>query len=245
MEDTASPIATCHHAAVASISIPYRFRGPEDSGNGGYSAGLLAAYVDGDAEVTLRRPPPLERDLAVAVEAHRVLLLDGDELVAEARPAEIDIDLIPFPGVDAARAASRGYAGFGDHAFPTCFSCGPDRQDGLGIFPGPLGESMVAAVFSPDASLPTEDGYLTDPVVWAAIDCAGAWAELRVDADTPVVLGRMAAHVEHPVPAAGSYVVVGWPLGGEGRKVFSATALYDGAGTPLAWSAQTWIALKA
>ena len=33
--------------------VSSRFCGPPDSGNGGYVAGLVAEYVDGDAEVKL------------------------------------------------------------------------------------------------------------------------------------------------------------------------------------------------
>ena len=43
-----------------SVTIPARFNGPLDSGNGGYSAGALAALLDGAAEVSLRRPVPLD-----------------------------------------------------------------------------------------------------------------------------------------------------------------------------------------
>src|SRR5215213_4316915 len=47
------------------VVIERRFNGPPDSGHGGYSAGRAAALVDGPAEVTLRRPPPLETPLTV------------------------------------------------------------------------------------------------------------------------------------------------------------------------------------
>jgi len=40
------------------VTIERRFCGPPESGNGGYSCGLLAAHVGGPAEVTLRRSPP-------------------------------------------------------------------------------------------------------------------------------------------------------------------------------------------
>ena len=47
------------------IRIDRRFRGPPDSGNGGYVAGLLAKALGGSGvEVTLRAPPPLDRDIA-------------------------------------------------------------------------------------------------------------------------------------------------------------------------------------
>jgi len=66
----------------ATITIARRFRGPEASGNGGYTCGLVAGFLEGEAEVTLRRPPPLERPLAVTREGERVLVHDGPYLVA-------------------------------------------------------------------------------------------------------------------------------------------------------------------
>src|SRR5580765_2437622 len=50
--------------ASMAIVIVRRFRGPDESGNGGYSAGLFAPAHGGDVvEVTLRLPPPLETAL--------------------------------------------------------------------------------------------------------------------------------------------------------------------------------------
>ena len=43
-----------------TVTIARRYRGPLDSANGGYAAGLLGARLGGTAEVTLRLPPPLE-----------------------------------------------------------------------------------------------------------------------------------------------------------------------------------------
>ena len=75
------------------IVLPYRFRGPVTSANGGYACGRLAAFVDADeVEVTLRLPPPLDRPLAVERVDDTVRLLDGDALVAEARPALLEVD---------------------------------------------------------------------------------------------------------------------------------------------------------
>ena len=76
------------------IVIARRYRGPESSGNGGYTSGLVAQRVDaGTVEVTLRVPPPLERPLG------RARVRRGGErprranLVAEARAAELDLEL--------------------------------------------------------------------------------------------------------------------------------------------------------
>ena len=51
------------HELKDTVTIERRYRGPLDSGNGGYSCGRLAAFLDGPAEVTLRLPPPLDRPL--------------------------------------------------------------------------------------------------------------------------------------------------------------------------------------
>src|SRR5687767_9548854 len=75
---------------IGEVLIGRRYRGPLTSANGGYAAGRLAAFVDAPVvEVTLRLPPPLERPLAVASDGDRTLLLDGEALVAEARPGRI------------------------------------------------------------------------------------------------------------------------------------------------------------
>ena len=47
------------------ISIPARFNGPPTSGNGGYSCGVLAAFLEGAARVRLHVPPPLDESLDV------------------------------------------------------------------------------------------------------------------------------------------------------------------------------------
>src|SRR5204863_395973 len=47
------------------LTIPSRFNGPAGVGNGGYVCGRIAAYIDGPATVTLRRPPPLDTPMTV------------------------------------------------------------------------------------------------------------------------------------------------------------------------------------
>ena len=62
---------------MSGFVVPGRFRGPAQSGNGGWTSGHLAAVLEpqgpGDAvRVVLRQPPPLERDLDLTVSgAHR------------------------------------------------------------------------------------------------------------------------------------------------------------------------------
>ena len=57
------------------IRIDRRFRGPPDSGNGGYFAGLVAKELGGsDVVVTLRRPAPLDADLRLERSGDEALL---------------------------------------------------------------------------------------------------------------------------------------------------------------------------
>ena len=123
-----------------SLTITARHNGPPGSANGGYTCGLLAQLVDAEAiEVTLRKPPPLERPLSLAGDAEHVELRDGERLVAEARPAELLLDVPEaVPAEELERAEAGGHEHWtAKHPFPTCFVCGPERApgDGLRIFP--------------------------------------------------------------------------------------------------------------
>ncbi len=172
-------------------------------------------------------------------------VLDGSTVVATAHRAQESWPEPPsIPTWQAADAASRAYVGFDGHEFPTCFTCGPDRSDGLGIFPGHVDDETVAAPWTPDRSLPNDDGVLDIPIVWAALDCPGAWVYMRDVTSDPVVLGRMAARILEPIEIGRRYISMAWPLGEEGRKSFAGTALIDDAGRPVATSRQTWIAIR-
>ena len=198
---------------TASLVVAPRFCGPPDSANGGYAGGLIAACLDGQAEITLRRPPPLARPMAVERDGEgSVRVLDGDVLIAEGTslPGGPAVELPAPVTVRDARAAglgSRLRTHPGEHPFPTCFVCGPDRPppDGLGIIPGRVaGRCLSADAWYPDESLARPDGELAPEFVWAALDCAGAIGALGDAAPDgpPHVLGRFAARQLGPVRAA-------------------------------------------
>ena len=214
---------------MTQIVVGSRYNGPPDSGNGGYTCGLVAEAT-GRSEITLRRPPPLDRPLRVEHDT----VYDGEHVVATAADADGELpEPPPFPGYERAIAATERYAGLTDHPFPTCFVCGPQRTDGLGLRPGPVGDGVVASPWSgqPD-------------YVWAALDCPGAWALVQTD-EAPIVLGRLAVRIAGRVRRDEPHVVVGWRAAPrDGRKHFAGTAIYDAAGTLLAHGRATWIAVQ-
>lgn len=225
--------------------IPARFNGPPGSGNGGYCAGVFSRLIEGDAEVTLRSPPPLETPLTVTERNGLALVHDGDTLVAQVGSAAFELDIPTAPSIKQAEEAREGYLGYRQHEFPTCFTCGTARDDGLSVHPGPvLGTGVVASAWTADESLPSEGGYLLPEIVWAALDCPGAWATMRELTSDPVVLGRMAAKIVTPVPVGSTLVSYGWQMGTEGRKAYAGTAVADERGRTVAYARQTWIALR-
>jgi hypothetical protein len=225
------------------VTFDKRFRGPPDSANGGYSAGTLAAFLDGPSEVTLRKAPPLERPLTVVGDSTGVQLLDGEDLVADAVPTSVDVEA-PVPvDLGSATAASRSspFRDRGRHPFPTCFACGPDRaeHDGLRLFAGRVpGTDQYATTWTPD-----ESGAA---FVWAALDCpSSALIYLDDDRPPPHVLGRIAARIDRAPELGAPHVVMSWLVGRDGRKMFSGSAIYDEESRLCAVARATWIRLKA
>lgn len=222
-----------------------RFRGPARSGNGGYTAGALAAVAGELTEgawpataVRLQLPPPLDVPMDVVLDGDVVVATHEGEVVARASAGADPVAVPPVPAGEA-RAAEAGYPGLASHPFPTCFSCGPGREpgDGLRIFPGPVteldGRSRVAATWTPH---PSAEGV---PVVWAALDCAGAWA--ADVGERPMVLGSITARVDALPLVGAEHVVVGHDRGRDGRKSFTATSIYDPSGRLVAAAEHVWI----
>ncbi len=223
------------------LNIPSRFCGPPDSGNGGYTAGCLAAGLDGPVEVRLRHPPPVDHALARVQEGTEAVLYDGDQEVARARSAELTLDVPPPPSLDRARAVEGQCQAFASHPFPGCFVCGPDRGagDGLRIFPGPV-NGEVAADWYPGSEFSDEDSRIRLELIWAALDCPGSFA-LTPAPEKWMVLGSLTASIDDRPTAGEPLVVTGWDLGRDGRKLFAGTALFNEAGRCLARAKAVWI----
>lgn len=233
---------------LANLEICPRYNGPQGSGNGGITAGLLAQRLahHGAVQVTLRLPPPLATMLRLEQDGRHVRAFAGTDLVAEAEvvsgapTAASPIDPVPPVSFPAAVAAAARYDGFGAHPFPTCFVCGTDRPDGLALFAGAVDPSDRANVAAP-WFVPSSSG-LSDPVlVWAALDCPGGWAIDLVGRHA--VLGRMTAQVFDRAQVDEHCVVVAQCDGWQGRKAFSRSSLYGADGRLIGAAAQVWIEL--
>jgi hypothetical protein len=221
-----------------SLSIPGRFNGPLESGNGGYCSGVFAGFLDeGAVEVNLRRPVPLETPLDVVRESDgSVRVLDGEALVAEARSApRLDVEVpAPVSPHEAHLAAGR-YRGLSDGLFSRCFVCGRARDDAFGVFAGAVeGRRLVASPWTPPAATADGAGNVLPEFVWAVLDCP-TYCALYMDEELPMsVMARMTARIDTPVPAGEEHVVIAWPIEVDGRKHHAGSALLSADGETLA-----------
>ena len=230
------------------VVIHERFRGPDTSGNGGYSCGLIGREFDGPASVSLRVPPPLER----ALELHhgdngKLELRDGDVVVAEGEPSELDLEVPEPPSAEEAGQAVERFLWWEDHPFPACFVCGPGREypDGLRIFPGKVAErSIVAAPWTPDPGLAGDGGMVAPELVWAVLDCPTSFGSALMGLVGTSVLARLTAELLGEIRAGEPHVVIGWPIGREGRKSEGGSAVFTADGELLARARGLWIELR-
>jgi hypothetical protein len=227
---------------VPDLLVPRRFCGPPSSGNGGYTAGALAAQVRAPTvSVSLLAPPPLDAPMAVTTDDGMTSASIDGRPIARAETAPDDLVTVDPVPLEEARAAEAGFVGLASHPFPTCFVCGPDRTDGLRIFPGPVAgqdeRPRLAAPWTPDESV----AEVLPEVTWAALDCIGGWAGGL--AERTMVLARMTARVDALPRVGAEHVVVGLGRRTEGRKTFTAAALYDSHGRLLGRAEHLWLAV--
>ena len=232
---------------MTSFLVPARFCGPPDSGNGGYTCGLLARELGGVVECTLRMPVPLELPLEFDRTETGGVLRYGENIVVEGAP--VTIAVTPPPPVSfhqATEAMAWSPATDPRHPFPTCFVCGPKRaiHDGLRIFPAPLRDGhsslrdtpevgalgwksgMHVAAWVPDDEFGDRDHVLRPEFLWAAMDCPTGFAS-GFPTVGKLVTGRLAVQQLQPIRTGTGCVLMSWPLTVEGRKHFSAACLYQ------------------
>jgi hypothetical protein len=245
-----------------TISIPEKFRGPPKSANGGYATGAFAALLEpgfgsgqGDpVEVTLRAPVPLDRELAYALHGDVLVVRDGETLIAEARRAELDLE-VPAPASWERALSVRDRSAaliVGKHPWlgekrvgfhPICFCCGAELTPELGlrVFAAPVPDlAQVAAAWIGEPAYAAPSGELPPEIVCTALDCPGQFAWLAEGTRTGL-LGRLTVRIDRPVRAGEPCVVIGWTLGNEGKKFYAGTALFDASGALCACAKAVWI----
>ena len=181
----------------------------------------------------------------------------GETLVAEGRPAELELEAPPAPDFDSAaacRAASPALwegvntliSGTGVH--PVCVCCGEELtpDTGLRVQAAPVpGFEGVAAAWVPHPAFDDGSGQVAPEILWTALDCPGQFAFLEQDAEGRVqghaLLGRFTVRVDAPVAVGERCVVTGWRLKEEGRKFEAGTALFGADGSLRAIARALWI----
>ncbi len=230
-----------------TLYVPARFNGPRESGQGGYTAGLIAMRMGELAEVSLRAPIPLDRELKLTEHDHGGIdVHDGETLVAEAKPRELELEAPEPVGIEEARAASARYRGLPDGEFSHCFVCGIGREDSFGVEAGAVeGREVVAATWTPDSRTDVDGtGRAAPEFVWAALDCPTYFA-LYPDSLPVSFLARFTARVDDLPEVGTEYVVMAWPISKDGRKHLAGVALLDAEGETLAVAEALLIEAKA
>lgn len=229
---------------MISITINKRFNGPPNSGNGGYTAGIIAANLPFSSEITLRLPPPLDQPMNLLIKEKSATLFNGNTLIAEAKVTDLQLNILPAISFEQANKAGIAANVYESSPFQKCFVCGANRPegDGLNIRSRTIGHQKVAAPWIPYASLGAENGIVEEAFIWAALDCPGAWA--IQDETQFYLLGRMATKIVQPIMVEKKYVIMGWVMETQGRKTWTGTAIYDEQGTVCAYAKGTWISVK-
>jgi hypothetical protein len=232
----------------SKIVVAQQFRGPPNSGNGGYVCGLMARSFNGPVTAMLRAPPPLDTPLDLVVEDGVARILgQGDVLIGEARAGDASVlpSPPPPPSLAAATAAAAGFPGLHRPFHPVCFTCGDQLDEGLGlrVFVGQvegMDPGVVAGPWTVHPSFADADGLAPVEVVWAALDCPGSVAWVVTEGGGGL-LGTMTGEILRRPAVGETTIVVAWPIEQSGRKRISGTALYSADGELMALSHQIWI----
>jgi hypothetical protein len=235
---------------LQTISIDQRYRGLPGIALGGYSSGLLAAHMPHGAEVKLRRPVPLGRELTIdRADDGVVELRDGEMLLAEAGAVEHVLDVPPAPRLEEVEAASAAFPGHHRHPYPECFACGPQRAagDGLRIFPGTVpARRMVATPWTPPSGS-NGTGTVGLELIWGAFDCAQLWAMMLHEHASPgerAVTAKLEGALERDVRPGAPHVLVAWPIERDAGSLRAGAALFGPDGELCATGVQTAVVAK-
>lgn len=237
---------------MREIVIARQFRGPPNSGNGGYVCGVIGREFQGPSTVALRALIPLDvaLDFPQSAENARLLGKDGT-LIAEGVPASEPLPQPPAPpSLAEARAAGERCQWTAKPFHPPCFTCSSIREDGDGlrILPGQIEGAEpghIACVWTPHANFAGPDGTVPEEIVWAALDCPGSLAWIVKSSMGGGLLGTMTGEVLRRPKAGENTIVTAWPISQSGRKFVAGVALFDEQGALMARGSQIWISRTA
>jgi acyl-coenzyme A thioesterase PaaI-like protein len=229
----------------------------------------------------LTAPVPLAASLRATVErvdeGWAVEALDGDRSLMRVVVEVADLDVAPGAALQqvsaeqaehvAAMASLTGANPDGptfwermrergdENPFPGCFSCGPDQEHGLRIFPRLAGEREVWSRWRPEPSFTDGGGVLAGSVAASALDCSTALVfqfdddlarRLRDEGKAAIpVLGAFDVRMLRVPPVAldGDYRVIARRIGQQGRRLFGVSALFDRDGLTYATAEATWFTI--
>lgn len=137
----------------------------------------------------------------------------------------------------------------GEHPLPRCFSCGPDAERGLRVFPRIASDGVTCASWQPESRFNDGGGSLSSVIVAAALDCSSgicmpaALQRELLDQDAFFLLGSLDVRFLRaaPVAAPAPYRVAAKALLRDGRKFFGMSVLAGGDGTAYAVAEAVWI----
>ena len=239
---------------MRDVVVEERFRGPPQSGNGGYVGGLFSKTIDssgrGDVEVTLRSPIPLDKRMQVTRQNDgTAAIMDGETLIAEVKPVQWEMEVPAPPEWEEIKAAAPKSLAFkpnindllpGQTGFhPICFCCGVEHDSGLQVCVAPIG-NQVAAVWETKESWGLSDGLLPIEFLWTAMDCPGQFAYMEQGIRTGM-LGRITAAVIERPSAGETLLVSAWTIVVEGKKHFAGSAIFDRSGKLYCKAKTIWI----
>jgi hypothetical protein len=228
----------------STIRIEPDLNGPRRLANGGMASGAFASLVPGAATVRLLAGVPLDRDFDVHETSKGFAIYDRDKPIATVVPTEpFVVDPPVRPDRAHAEAARRAHPWLDRrHTLSNCVVCGPRREDGLHVTPGPLevDATVLAAPFDPPVRF-TESGRVTPQTVWGSLDCVSYPSKL---VDRVALLGELSVHRTREIDADEHLVAVGWALRSGERSHQTASALLDEDGSVIASAHAVWVEVR-
>jgi len=247
----------------AQVSIDSVYNGPVNCGNGGYISGLLAGFIEGDAEIRINAAFPVETPLQVKDTDKGIGVYLDDKLLGSARSIQLELSIPTPPNLESARAASQRFEFIHSSDPKGCYVCSPTRttENGLLVFCGALDEliesdpgvdwstqiekNIIAALWRPSDNLCEGEGesHIDNIYVWSALDCPGAYAIKAAEPDAGLqLLGTCSGSIKAPLRPNEDYIVSSWKISpNSGRKRFMGVAIHTTAGELMACAKQIWI----